>query len=158
MEAYAGRGAMEARARKLVDRGAKTELFRLMEKRGKPRLTSGIWARALKHGDKLAQELMDRAIPALGTAVASAVNLLDVEAVVIGGGMGVRFGQPYAERIFEEMRPHLFNDSRPPAVHVAELGDQGGALGAALLVRGVRATPPRSGRRAAPRARTRSAS
>jgi glucokinase len=32
------------------------------------------------------------------------------------------------------MAPHLFLDSRPPAVHVAGLGDLGGALGAALLV------------------------
>ena len=49
MEAYAGRGAMEARARKLHDsgKGRKTELFKIMEKRGRERLTSGIWARAL---------------------------------------------------------------------------------------------------------------
>jgi glucokinase len=56
-----------------------------------------------------------------------------VEAVIIGGGLGVRFGQPMAERIATEMHPHLFNDSRPPAVRVAGLGDLGGAIGAALL-------------------------
>jgi glucokinase len=32
------------------------------------------------------------------------------------------------------MAPHLFHDSRPPAVHIAGLGDLGGALGATLLV------------------------
>jgi glucokinase len=32
------------------------------------------------------------------------------------------------------MQPHLFIDSRPPHVHVAALGDLGGAIGAALLV------------------------
>jgi len=32
------------------------------------------------------------------------------------------------------MGPHLFNDDRPPDVLLAELGDLGGALGAALLV------------------------
>jgi len=46
----------------------------------------------------------------------------------------VRFGEPYRERIAEAMQPHLYNDSRPPAVHLAALGDQGGAIGAALLV------------------------
>jgi glucokinase len=66
------------------------------------------------------------------------VNLLDVEAVVIGGGLGVRFGEPYAERIAAAMQPHLFNDSRPPDVRVAALGDLGGALGAALLARQAR--------------------
>jgi glucokinase len=32
------------------------------------------------------------------------------------------------------MHPHLFIDDRPPAMHLAALGDLGGAIGAALLV------------------------
>ena len=136
VEAYAGRAAMEARARRRHDDGEDTHLFRIMEERGRTRLTSGIWERALQHGDKLAHELVDRAVAALGTGVASAVNLLDVEAVIIGGGLGIRLGQPYADRILEEMMPHLFRDDRPPAVVVAELGDLGGAIGASLLVPG----------------------
>lgn len=134
MEAYAGRGAMEARARKEEADGTRTELFKIMEKRGRTRLTSGVFARALEHGDQLAVDLIDRAIEALGAGVASAVNLLDVEAVIIGGGLGVRLGAPYAERIEQAMMPHLFSDYRPPAVRVAELGDLGGAIGAALAV------------------------
>jgi glucokinase len=134
LEAYAGRGAMEARARREVDKGAKTDLFKLMKQRGRSRLTSSVWGHAVKQHDPLATELIDRAVRALGAGIASAINLLDVEAVVIGGGLGVRFGQPMAERIATEMHPHLFNDSRPPAVRVAGLGDLGGAIGAALLV------------------------
>jgi glucokinase len=137
MEAYAGRGSMEARARKLhgKGKGRKTDLFKIMKSRGRDRLTSGIWARALEAGDKLAVEIIDEAIDALGNGVASAVNLLDVEAVVIGGGLGVRLGEPYSRRIAEAMQPHLFVDDRPPAIQVAALGDLGGAIGAALLVR-----------------------
>jgi glucokinase len=135
VEAYAGRGAMEARARQKVRKGAKSELFRIMEKRGRTRLTSGVFARALDRHDALATELIDRAIKALGAGIASAVNLLDVEAVIIGGGLGTRLGQPYADRIERAMLPHLFSDDRPPAVHVAGLGDLGGAVGAALLVK-----------------------
>jgi len=138
LEAYAGRGAMEARARRRVEKGAKTDLFALMEQRGRTRLTSSIWAHALQHGDKLATKIVDRAVLALGAGIASAVNLLDVEAVLIGGGLGTRFGERFAQRIAAEMHPHLFNDSHPPDVHVAGLGDLGGALGAALLVGGVR--------------------
>ena len=133
MEAYAGRAAMEAKARREHEDGAKTELFKIMKHRGRTRLTSAVWAHALEQEDPLATELIDRAVEALGAGVASAVNLLDVEAVIIGGGLGVRFGQPMAERISTEMHPHLFNDSRPPAVRVAGLGDLGGAIGAALL-------------------------
>jgi glucokinase len=134
VEAYAGRGAMEAKARKLVERGHKTDLFKIMEKRGRTRLQSGIWARALDRGDPMAVKLIDRAVRALGTGIASAVNLLDVETVVIGGGLGTRLGEPYVRRIEEEMGHHLFVPERPPAVRLAALGDLGGAIGAALLV------------------------
>ena len=88
MEAYAGRAAMEIKARKEVKKGAKTDLFKIMEERGRDRLTSGVWERALEHGDDLATTLIDRAVKALGVGIASAVNLLDPEAVVIGGGLG----------------------------------------------------------------------
>jgi glucokinase len=134
MEAYAGRGALEQRARKLHDEGEKTILFKLMEEKGRDRLTSGIWARALERGDALAHKLIDGAVEAIGIGAASANNVLDVEAVIIGGGLGLRLGEPYAERIGEAMMPHLFVDHRPPEVHVAALGDLGGAIGASLLV------------------------
>src|SRR5205807_8585127 len=136
MEAYAGRAAMELRARKRVDKGRQTDLFTLMKERHRTKLTSAVWAHALERGDKLAKELIDDAVEALGAGIASAVNLLDVEAVVIGGGLGVRFGEPMVRRIEAAMQPHLFNDQRPPDVHVAALGDLGGAVGAALLVKG----------------------
>jgi glucokinase len=134
MEAYAGRAAMEAEARRQHEEGAKTDLFKLMRKHEKDRLTSGIWQRAIDHGDHLATQLIDRAIEALGTGIASAVNLLDIEAVIIGGGLGVRFGERYMEPLTKEMGKHLFLDERPPAVRVVSLGDLGGAIGASLLV------------------------
>jgi glucokinase len=134
MEAYAGRRAMELRARRAHEDGEKTDLFKIMEDKGRDRLTSGIWSRAIDRGDELAEKLIDDAIDALGIGVASACNVLDPEAVIIGGGLGVRFGQPYAERIADAMMPHLFHDDDPPVMRVAELGDLGGALGAALLV------------------------
>src|SRR3954447_23394400 len=135
MEAYAGRGSMEAKARHRQKKGEKTKLFEIMEKRGRERLTSGIWARALAHGDKLAVELLNTAVEALGAGVASCVNVLDPEAVIIGGGLGTRLGEPYAKKIGQAMQPHLFVDDHPPAICVATLGDLGGAMGAALLVK-----------------------
>ena len=134
MEAYAGRMAMEIKARKEVHDGAETKLFEIMKERGRDRLTSGIWARALKHGDDLATRLMDRAVKALGAGVASCVNVIDPDAVIVGGGLGVRMGDKYVGRIAARMHPHLFVDERPPAIRLAALGDLGGAIGAALLV------------------------
>jgi glucokinase len=133
MEAYAGRAAMEDKARRDHADGMRTDLFKIMRKRDRDRLTSSIWARALKADDEMAHKLIDRAVAALGTGVASAVNLLDVEAVVIGGGLGVRLGEPYVERLRKEMRKHLFRDEQPPAIELAALGDFGGAIGASLL-------------------------
>jgi glucokinase len=105
-----------------------------MEKHEKPRLTSGIWERALDHEDELAEALIERAVEALGTGIASAINLIDVEAVILGGGLGIRFGERLMDPLMAEMDKHLFVNERPPAVQVASLGDLGGAIGASLLV------------------------
>ena len=135
MEAYAGRAAMEARARRLRSAASSTVLFEIMEERGRDRLTSGVWARALAQGDALAEELIERAVKALGRRHGSAVNLLDVEAVVIGGGLGLRLGEPIVERIRAAMMPPPVR-RRAPARGASSptLGDLGGAIGAALLV------------------------
>ncbi len=136
LEAYAGRRSMEAKARRLVESGHHTDLFEIMRERGRSTLSSGVWEHALRHKDKLAERLIERAVQALGSGVASAVNLLDVELVLIGGGLGTRFGEPMLERILAAMKPHLFKDDRPPALRMASLGDLGGAIGAALLCDG----------------------
>jgi glucokinase len=133
LEAYAGRRAMEAKARRKQRKGHETALFQIMREKGHDALSSGVWAHALEHGDELAGELIERAVRALGAGIASAVNLCDVERVVLGGGLGTRFGDEMAGRIAAAMRPHLFNDERPPELRVAALGDLGGAIGAAML-------------------------
>jgi glucokinase len=131
VEAYAGRGALEERARELA-KDRKTVLFELMEKRGRDRLTSGVWLRALQAGDTVAGELIERAVQALGVGIGSAVTLLDVEAVVIGGGLGERLGPEWLARIEAASNEHTFFRT-PPVYRLAELGDLGGAIGASLL-------------------------
>ncbi|MCB0918301.1 MAG: ROK family protein [Actinobacteria bacterium] len=133
VEAYAGRGSMTERANLLVAQGHHTRLFEIQQEKGKDRLTSGVWAKAIKEKDKMAMELLDRAIWALGQGAGSAVNLLDVDAVIIGGGLGVRFGQDFADRIGREAHTRLLRPDKAPDFVVAELGDLGGAIGAALL-------------------------
>jgi glucokinase len=135
VEAYAGRAAMEARARHLHARGQPTKLFDLMRKANRERLTSGVWERALIENDRLAAKLIEDAYDAIAAACGSVVNLLDIDGVVLGGGLGSRLGAQATERIRAKMRPHIFNPNRDPPVRPAQLGDDGGAIGAALLVR-----------------------
>ncbi|MGL6278026.1 MAG: ROK family protein [Gaiella sp.] len=133
VEAYAGRGALEERARR-ESRRRPTVLFELMRKRGRDRLTSGVWLRALDAGDEVARDLLAEAVGALGVGIGSAVTLLDVEAVVIGGGLGERLGPRWLKKIEKAARAHTFF-REPPVFRLAELGDMGGAIGASLLVR-----------------------
>jgi glucokinase len=136
LEAYAGRGRMEARARRLVEEGQKTILFDLMKKKGRARLSSGVIVEAIERGDKMAQGLVDEAAWALGVALASTQNLLALEAIIVGGGLGDRLGGPFVKRVEDEMRPQLFAPEHAPAMLTTEFGDLSGAVGAAVLAGG----------------------
>ncbi len=133
LEAYAGRARMELRAQKLVLRGRRTILFKLMAEKGRDRITSGVMAEALERGDKLAAGLIDDAVWALAASLASIHNVLDLQAIIIGGGLGDRLGPPFIERVGKAMQPHLLMSDRPPALLPTQLGDLSGAVGAALL-------------------------
>lgn len=135
VEAYAGRKAMELAAERALAAGEPTVLFEVMEDKGKPRATSGVFQAALDRGDAMVADLIDEAIAALGAGIASTVNLLDLEVVVLGGGLADKLGENFRARVEAAMRPHLFLE--PPHVRLvaASLGDESGAVGAALLAR-----------------------
>jgi glucokinase len=134
VEAYAGRLSMERRARQHVAKGRKTKLFEIMEKKGRDRVTSSVIAEAYEQGDLLAVELLDKAVSALALGIANAQNLLDLEAVIMGGGLVDRLGEPFVRRVEREMTQNLRAPEAPPAVHVSELGDLAGAIGATVVV------------------------
>ena len=136
LEAYAGRGRLEAHARHLVKQGHKTDLFDIMKKKGRTRLSSSVWAEALEKKDKMAVELIDDAVEALAVGLASAQNLLSLQAIVIGGGLGDRLGAHFVRRIEKEMKPLLFVPEHPPTMLTTEFRDLSGAVGAAVLAGG----------------------
>lgn len=136
VEAYAGRRAMEHAVDRAIAAGTETVVPSLVEKKGRQRMTSGVVRDALAMGDPLVADLVDAGIDALGAGIASAVNLLDVERVVIGGGLADKLGPPFLHRVEAAMRPSLFLIPSRVEVQPAELGDEGGALGAALVARG----------------------
>jgi glucokinase len=130
VEAYAGRASIEREARRRHAEGDRT---RLVELAGDGRMRSGILAQALEEGDTVAVELLDEAVRALGAAIASMVTVLDLPLVVVGGGVADKLGAVFVGRIEEAVRSRLFLPSSPVRVVPAELGDLGGAMGAALL-------------------------
>jgi len=133
LEAYAGRLAIERVARDRQARGVRTKLFDVMERKDKDRVSSSVIATALDKGDPLTVRLVHQAVRALGLALANAQNLLDLEAIILGGGLGDRLGPPFIQRVDEEMIRHLRNPDRPPVLLGTELGDLSGAVGAAVI-------------------------
>ena len=99
VEAHAGRRSMAGVVSAMVDAGRSTSLYRIQEEEGKTRLTSKVWARALAEEDALAGELFDLAVEMIGVGIGSAVNVLDLELVVIGGGLAEKLGQDLADRL-----------------------------------------------------------
>jgi glucokinase len=136
LEAYAGRRSIELEARRRMARGEKTDLFRIMAHRDRDRVTSGVIAAALDRGDRLTHALIDDAVWALGIALANAQNLLDLDAIIVGGGLGDRLGAPFVAKVEAAMQPRLHVPERPPAVLPTVLGDLSGAVGAAVRAGG----------------------
>ena len=96
-------------------------------------MKSSVFEKAVGEADEVAIELLDEAIEALGAALASAVALVDIELIVLGGGLAGRLGAPFAARVDEAVRRRLFVPTLEVPVVPAALGDLGGAIGAALL-------------------------
>ncbi len=135
VEAYAGRRSMGGAASTMVDAGWPTSLFEIRDEEGKPSLTSKVWAKALDDEDPLATKLFDTAIEMLGVAAGSAVNLLDIDTVVVGGGLAEKLGQELADRIAAAASPWMLQPSPDLRFVVSELGDDAGVVGAASLAR-----------------------
>jgi len=88
-------------------------------------------AELVRFGDPVAVAVWDDAVDALVTALLAACTLLGSAVVVLGGGLshaGELLLDPVRERLHARMTFH-----RRPRVVAAQLGDQAGAIGAALL-------------------------
>lgn len=130
LEDYAGRSALERRARTLHTQGESSALIALA---GEGQMKSKLWKRALDDGDRVASRLIDQAAEALSSALASVVNLIDIEMVVLGGGMAERLGPEFRDDVAARLATRVFAENVVP-IRSASTGDSSGALGAALLV------------------------
>ncbi|MEW6684660.1 MAG: ROK family protein [Candidatus Edwardsbacteria bacterium] len=99
------------------------------------KLTPKIISEAAKRGDPLSQEVIRETGRVLGIGLASVVNLLNPEIIVIGGGIA-KAGKILFEAVKDSIRERAF---QYPAEFVkivpAKLGTRAASLGAACLIR-----------------------
>lgn len=135
IEAYAGRARMEEVVRTAAAKGRHTGLLDLAVEKGRDRITSGVWRDALEQGDELASAVLDEAVAALGAGVGAAINLLDLDTVVVGGGLAEKLGDDIVRRVAAATRPYLLVPDADRRYALAELGDDAGVVGCAWLAR-----------------------
>jgi glucokinase len=84
-------------------------------------------------GNEIAAQVVDTAAASLGATIALLVNVLDPEAVIVGGGLGAAPGF-YWERLAPAIRAHIWSDVHRglPLLQAAH-GADAGFIGAALL-------------------------
>jgi glucokinase len=85
--------------------------------------------------DQLAVSVLKETAKVLGAAIASVINLLNIEVVVMGGGVMAE-----GELILRYIRKEIHRDAIAPAedccrLVAAQLGQDAGIIGAALLAR-----------------------
>jgi glucokinase len=132
LEQYASASALVAAARKALDEGAGGALARI----GGEVLTAAMIAEVAEAGDPLALSLFEKAGRYLGIAGATIANLLNLEAIILAGGMADSFDL-LAGPLRKEIASRAF---AVPAGRLAvirgTLGDDAGILGAAALAWG----------------------
>ena len=88
---------------------------------------------AAKAGDDFSQLMLDRTGNYIGIAVASVINLLNIERVIIGGEI-MEAGELILDPIIETARKRSFLPSfETTQILQGELGEDAAAIGAAML-------------------------
>lgn len=83
-------------------------------------------------GDALALEILNTAGEAVGTVAGFLINVLDPQALIIGGGIGLAGGE-YWDSLVRSTREHIWADNtRALPILRAELGIDAGLVGAAV--------------------------
>ncbi len=131
LESVAGRKYQMQRAKELLEDAPKR-----VRKEWKGvdfnRVKSSQLAEFYNNDDPIAVTIVDDAARALGGAVASIVNLLSPEIIVLGGGVTLALGESFTERIWEmAQRSILPGAAEGIRCLAAALGDDSGITGCA---------------------------
>jgi glucokinase len=132
LETIASGPNLVRRARERLNRDSTSSLSRLAMQAD---FTAGDVALEAKNGDDFAVMMLERTGRSIGIAVASMINLLSIERIVLGGTI-MEAGDLILQPIIEEARKRSFQPCfEATKVVPAQLGVNGVAIGAALLAR-----------------------
>ncbi len=134
LEMYASAPAIVKDTKELLLSNKKSIIHRLI-KGDLNLLTTEIIFKAENKGDIFATEVINQACIYLGAGIASAVNLLNPQIVVVGGGVS-QGGESFIRRIEKEVKRRAFpSATKNLKVVKAKLGNDAGFIGAAMLVK-----------------------
>ncbi|WP_461091106.1 ROK family protein [Spirosoma gilvum] len=103
-----------------------------LEQSGENRNLKEILDRYHQRIDPYAEATVDRMLEYFGRAISTIVNMLDPDAIVLGGGVG-NVDLLYTEGV-ERAKKYVFNDGRLNTLFLKpKLGDSAGVFGAALM-------------------------
>ncbi|MEM7484568.1 MAG: ROK family protein [Bacteroidota bacterium] len=86
-----------------------------------------------KGNDEHAERTVERLLDFFGKAIASIINILDPQAIVLGGGVG-NIDLLYTRGV-ERVRKYIFNSTLETSFLKPKLGDSAGVFGAAMLTK-----------------------
>lgn len=84
-------------------------------------------------GDAVAQEILEQVYAYMGEFLANICNVVDPEAVVLGGGVS-KAGKPLLEGVQRHFGKYVFHAVSPVRFALATLGNDAGAYGAFKLI------------------------
>ena len=123
---------MVKQAKELISLGKNTLLMKNISSTGELSLQSIF--DAAKKKDKIAREIIQAAAFSLGAKVSIIINLLNPEAVIIGGGLESA-GEVFLEDCLVAVKKFAFNEMRRGCkLSLSQLGANATSLGAAMLV------------------------
>jgi glucokinase len=132
LETVASAPSIVRRARERLNRDSTSSLSRLGLKK---QFTADDVAHQANEGDDFALMMIERTGKYIGTGVASVINLLNIERIVLGGGV-MDAGQLILNPIINESKRRAFLSCfEATEIVAAKLGNDAAPVGAALLAR-----------------------
>jgi glucokinase len=136
LETVASAPNIVRRANERLNRDSTSSLSRLALNKN---FTADDMANEAMEGDDFAAMMIERTGRYIGTGVASVINLLNIERIILGGGV-MRAGDLILNPIIQEAKRRAFQPCfEATEIIAASLGEDAATIGAALLARDARA-------------------